>query len=66
MSREIKFTPETKESVVLDYIKGSRWVIQICNELYISISLYILQSFQIKKIIFAFFGEKKSFDVGKN
>lgn len=36
MSREIRFTPEIKESAVLDYIEGNKSGAQICNELHIS------------------------------
>ncbi len=40
MSREIRFIPEIKESVVLEYIEGNKSVIQICNELHISSSTF--------------------------
>lgn len=36
MSRKTKFTPEEKEQVVIDYLKGNKSRAQICEELCIS------------------------------
>ena len=38
MSRQNRFTPEMKESAVIDYVKGNKSAAQICDELHISTS----------------------------
>ena len=36
MSKKVRFTPEMKESIVIDYIEGNKPRNQMCKELHIS------------------------------